>query len=376
MKESRYERVLNSLLTEKGLAYGTKPKALIPFHKYNDEVRTAFAEHLAEGAKYARSVGNICHIEFTVSPQHLDMMNEHFQELRNIYEDKYHIRYEVSFSIQAPETDVIAVDLKNKPLRDEDGDLVFRPGGHGALLKNLDEIDAPLIIIKNIDNICHDRVKEDSYYYKMALGGYLVHLQDQIHAYLKGLDHPTHPSTKVVSNMWFFMEHKLNIIPPEESVSWNKEKKISFMKEKFNRPIRICGMVENEGEPGGGPFWIKNADGSASLQIIEASQINLDDEGQKEILQKSTHFNPVDLICGIFDYHGEKFNLQKFVDPSTGFISTKSVDGQDVKAQELPGLWNGSMSNWITVFVEIPLITFNPVKIVNDLLRPQHTDMS
>jgi len=376
IKESRYERILNSLLTEKGLAYANLPKALIPFHKYHNEVRTAFAEHLIEGAKCARSAGNICNIEFTVSQQHLDVMKKHFQELRESYEERNHIRYEVSFSIQSPETDVIAVDLNNKPLRDEDGDLVFRPGGHGALLKNLDELDAPLIIIKNIDNVCHERINDDAYYYKMLLSGYLVHIQEQVHSYLKGLDHPTQPSTKVTSHMWSFMEHKLNVVPPDESVSWNKEKKIAFMKEKFNRPIRVCGMVENEGEPGGGPFWVKNPDGSVTLQIIESSQINLDNEEQVKILNNSTHFNPVDLICGIYNYHGEKFNLKDFVDHNTGFINNKSLEGQDIKAQELPGLWNGSMSNWITIFVEVPLLTFNPVKMVNDLLRSQHIDMA
>lgn len=376
MKEYRYERILNSLLTDKGLAYGNKPKALIPFHKYHNDIRTSFAEHLVEGAKYARSAGNVSHIHFTVSPQHLELMQAHLEEIRTEFEERFQIRYEVSFSMQAPETDVITVDLNNVPVRDEAGDLVFRPGGHGALLKNLGALEAPVIIIKNIDNVCHDRIKEDTVYYKMVLSGYLVYLQDQIHAYLKGLNHPTPPSTKVISTIWSFMEHKLNVIPPVEAESWNKEKKLDYLKEKLNRPIRICGMVENEGEPGGGPFWVKGSDGSLTLQIIEASQINLNDPDQVEILRNSTHFNPVDLVCGIYDYAGNKFDLQKFVDPQTGFITSKSLDGQDIKAQELPGLWNGSMANWNTVFVEVPLSTFNPVKIVNDLLRSQHVDMS
>lgn len=375
MKESRYERILNSLLTDKGLNYGTMPKALIPFHKYPDEIRTPFAEHLAEGAKYARSVGNICDIQFTVSPQHLEMMKKHFMELKEIYEERYHIRYEVKYSTQAPETDVITVDMNNNPLRDEGGDLVFRPGGHGALLNNLNQIQADVIIIKNIDNVCHDRIKDDTYYYKMVLCGLLVNLQEQVHSYLKGLDHPTHPSTKVISSMWSFMEHKLNIIPPDESHHWIKEKKIDFMKSKFNRPIRVCGMVENEGEPGGGPFWVKNLDGSHSLQIIETSQINHKLEQQVEILNRSTHFNPVDIVCGTTDYHGNKFELKNYVDEASGFISVKSVDGHELKVQELPGLWNGSMSNWISVFVEVPLTTFSPVKIVNDLSRQQHSEL-
>ena len=377
MKESRYERILNTLLTDKGLSYGSLPKALIPFHTYpDDEIRTAMAEHMAEGARYARSVGNICRIHLTVSPQHLDMVKTHFEELREKYEDKYQIRYEISYSIQDTATDVITVDLANKPVRNEDGELVFRPGGHGALLKNLGSIDAPLVIIKNIDNICHDRVKDDTYFYKMVLAGYLVDLQDKAHSYLRGLDNPTQSSTKVISAMWSFMEQKLNVIPPEGSESWNKDKKIKFLKEKLNRPIRICGMVENEGEPGGGPFWVKNPDGSSGLQIIEASQVNIENKNQADILQKSTHFNPVDIVCGLYNYCGKKFDLSKFTNPQTGFISSKSLDGQDIKAQELPGLWNGSMANWNTIFVEVPLSTFNPVKTVNDLLRVQHTEMA
>ena len=376
LKELRYERVLNTLLTEKGLCYGEIPKALIPFHIYPNEVRTAFAEHLAEGAKYARSSGNVCKIHFTVSPQHMEMMHDHFQELKDTYEDRYNIRYEISYSLQDPSTDVITVDMNNNPLRNELGEFVFRPGGHGALLKNLNELKADLIIIKNIDNVCHDRVKYDTHYYKMALCGYLVFLQEQIHSYLKGLKKPTAPSTKVITNMLSFMEHKLNIRPPLESNHWNKEKKIAFIKEKLNRPIRVCGMVENEGEPGGGPFWVENKDGSFGLQIIEASQINSKDENQLEIINRSTHFNPVDLICSTIDFEGKHFNLYDYVNPNTGFISHKSLDGEEIKAQELPGLWNGTMADWITIFVEVPLITFNPVKIINDLLRTQHLNVT
>lgn len=375
IKESRYERILNTLLTDKGLSYGSLPKALIPFHVYSDnEVRTAMAEHLAEGARYARSVGNVCRLHFTVSPEHMELMKKHLEELRDDYEDRFQIRYEVDFSIQDPSTDVITVDLNNVPVRNEEGELVFRPGGHGALLKNLNELKEPVVIIKNIDNVCHDRLKDDTYFYKMVLTGYLVELQDKVHSYLKGLHHSTAPSTKVVDSIWSFMEHKLCIVPPEGSGSWNKDAKIDFLKEKLNRPIRVCGMVENEGEPGGGPFWVKSSDGSLTLQIIESSQIDFEDESQVAIQQKSTHFNPVDIVCGLNDYQGTKFELTKFTDPQTGFISIKSMNGTEVKAQELPGLWNGSMANWITIFVEVPLSTFNPVKIVNDLLREQHTE--
>jgi hypothetical protein len=269
---------------------------------------------------------------------------------------------------------VIAADPDNNPYRDENGNLVFRPGGHGALLKNLNEIDADLIIVKNIDNVCHDRCKEDTIIYKKLLAGKLISYQEQIFSYLKGLDNPTPPSMKVVETIWTFVEQKLRVVPPEGSEHWKKEEKIEYLKKKLNRPIRVCGMVENEGEPGGGPFWVKNSDGTTSLQIVEASQINRSDPEQEEILKNSTHFNPVDLVCSTRNYLGKKFDLSKFIDPATGFISEKSIDGKVVKAQELPGLWNGSMSDWITVFVEVPLTTFNPVKIVNDLLRTEHKE--
>jgi hypothetical protein len=230
------------------------------------------------------------------------------------------------------------------------------------------------LIIKNIDNVCHDRFKEDTYTYKMVLSGCLIAIQDQIFSFLHGLENPTQPSMKVIDNIWSFVENKLEVTPPPEAQSWRKEEKIDYLIKKLNRPIRVCGMVENEGEPGGGPFWVKNHDGSISLQIVEASQIDRQNTDQEYILQNSTHFNPVDLVCSTKDYKGKTFDLSRFVDPQTGFITEKSIDGKVVKAQELPGLWNGSMSDWNTIFVEVPLTTFNPVKIINDLLRPEHRE--
>jgi len=374
MQESRYEKILNTMLTDRGLEFGNLPKALIPFHSYSEEFRTAFAEHLAEGAVYAASSGNDCHIHFTALPQHVDLMEAHFQEIREEYEERYGVKYHITYSIQHPSTDMIAVDMDNNPVRDENGKLVFRPGGHGSLLQNLGKIEADLIIIKNIDNVCHDHFKQDTYLYKKVLSGYLIALQDQMFAFMNGLENPTQSSMKVIDSMWSFVENKLNITPPAESEKWKKEEKVEYLKKKLNRPIRVCGMVENEGEPGGGPFWVKNSDGSTSLQIVEASQINRKNPEQETILQNSTHFNPVDLVCSTRNYLGKAFNLPDFVDPATGFISEKSLDGKAIKAQELPGLWNGSMSDWNTVFVEVPLTTFNPVKIINDLLRPEHRE--
>ena len=374
MQESRYEKILNSMLTDRGLEYGNLPKALIPFHSYGNEERTAFAEHLAEAAYYASSANGNCYVHFTSLPQHVELMEAHFKGFCEVYEKRYNVHYHVSYSIQHPSTDVIAVDRENDPFRDENGKLVFRPGGHGALLKNLGDLDADLLIVKNIDNVCHDRLKEDTYLYKKVLSGYLIALQDQMFSFLNGLDNPTQSSMKVIETMWSFVENKLNIIPPPESDKWKKEEKVDYLRKKLNRPIRVCGMVENEGEPGGGPFWVINSDGSTSLQIVEASQIDRKNPAQELILQNSTHFNPVDLVCSTRNYKGEAFELSEFVDPETGFISEKSIDGKPVKAQELPGLWNGSMSDWNTIFIEVPLTTFNPVKIINDLLRPEHRE--
>lgn len=374
MEQSRYEKILNAMLTERGLEFGTLPKALIPFHSYGEEIRTAFAEHLAEAAFYAVSEGRHCYIHFTALPQHVELMEAHFQKIRKSFEEKFNIEYHISYSIQEPSTDIIAVDGDNNPVRDESGNLVFRPGGHGALLKNLNNLDADLLIIKNIDNVCHDRFKEDTYLYKKVLAGCLIFTQDQIFSYLRGLDNPTLPSMKVIENIWTFVENKLHVTPPAGSENWKKEDKVEYLRRKLNRPIRVCGMVENEGEPGGGPFWVRQKDGSVSLQIVEASQIDRKNPEQESILQNSTHFNPVDLVCSTKDYLGKTFDLSNFVDPMTGFITEKSLDGKVVKAQELPGLWNGSMSDWNTIFIEVPLSTFNPVKIINDLLRPEHRE--
>lgn len=374
MEESRYEKILNTMLTDRGLEFGSLPKALIPFHSYGEEVRTAFAEHLSEAAHYALSGNKNCFIHFTSLPQHVDLMEAHFRKIRKAYEDKFKIKYQISYSIQHPSTDVIAVDGQNNPVRDESGHLVFRPGGHGALLKNLSDLDADLVIIKNIDNVCHDRFKEDTYIFKRVLSGHLIALQDQIFSFLNGLDNPTQSSMKVIDTMWSFVENKLNVIPPSDSGKWKKEEKVDYLRKKLNRPIRVCGMVENEGEPGGGPFWVKNHDGSTSLQIVEASQIDRKNPEQEHILQNSTHFNPVDIVCSTRNYKDEPFDLSRFVDPETGFITEKSMDGKVIKAQELPGLWNGSMFDWTTIFVEVPLTTFNPVKIINDLLRPEHRE--
>lgn len=363
-----YSPVLKGLLGSKGLSYAVSPKGLLKFHKYENDTRTPTLEHLAEGALYAQSAHQIVKIHFTVSPEHKANFQDHINSNNSQFENKYNVTYEVSFSEQKLYTDTIAVDLQDEPFRNDDGSLLFRPAGHGALIANLNEIEADIIFVKNIDNVVPDKLKEDTISYKKALAGTLLKYQHIIFNYLKTLERAVNPGN--VEEMLTFLKDELHIknIPDMTSM----EEKVTFLKQKFNRPLRICGMVKNEGEPGGGPFFAENNDGTQSLQIVESSQIDMGNAHQKSIANSATHFNPVDLVCGIKNYQGDKFDLSKFVDSKTGFISQKSKDGRELKAQELPGLWNGAMSDWNTLFVEVPISTFNPVKTVNDLLRPQH----
>jgi hypothetical protein len=362
------------LLLEKGLNYGSLPKGLLKFHKYTNGERTPFEEHLVEGAQYAKDKNNVVRLHFTVSPEHKEVFEELLAKVKEQYEKLLGVTYYVSFSLQKPSTDTIAVDLENEPFREPDGSLVFRPAGHGALIENLNDLDADLIFIKNIDNVVPDRLKQPTISYKKALGGVLLKYQEKVFRYQKILNekHPITLDSAFLAEAANFLENTLNTKPPENQYYTEKEDLYHYLREKYNRPLRVCGMVKNEGEPGGGPFWTKNPDGTVSLQVVESSQIDPDSVQQQTIAKHATHFNPVDLVCGIKNYRGEKHNLTEFTDPSTGFISKKSKDGKDLKAQELPGLWNGAMSNWNTLFVEVPIETFNPVKTVNDLLREQH----
>lgn len=365
---SDYTTLLKALLEPQGLDYGNSPKGLLKFHTYEYETRTPVMEHLAEGALYAQSANNTVNIHFTVSPEHQEKFQHHIWQILPDYEKLYGVKFEISFSEQKAYTDTIAVDLNDEPFRNQDGSLLFRPAGHGALIANLNDIDADIVFIKNIDNVVPDKLKQDTIAYKKAVGAILLRFQEKIFNYLHQLD--THAGREQIDEMFVFLsdELKLKNIPSLQS----DEEKIAFLKQKLDRPLRICGMVKNEGEPGGGPFFARNNDGTVSLQIVESSQVDFSEDLQKSIANGATHFNPVDLVCAVKNYKGNKFDLTKYVDQKTGFISTKSKDGKDLKAQELPGLWNGSMSDWNTIFVEVPISTFNPVKTVNDLLRPQH----
>lgn len=367
------EKVFNfvsELLGENALNYGFYPKGLLPFHNYGDVVATPFEEHLKEGALYASSKGR-AKLHFTVSEQHEEMFNKEFAESGPRVSKATGIKYEVDYSFQKSSTDTLAVDMNNNPFRNDDGSVLFRPGGHGALIQNLNDQDADVIFIKNIDNVA---VMEDAKAVadsKKVLAGVLIKEQEKAFLYAAELDKGEVADDKVAEIKTFLME-RLNVRFSNDFDSKSKSDQLNILKSKINRPIRICGMVKNEGEPGGGPFWINNVKGEVSLQIIESAQIDMDNEQQANIMKNSTHFNPVDLVCGVRNYKGEKFDLLKFVDNKQGFITSKTKDGKELKALELPGLWNGAMAFWNTIFVEVPLVTFNPVKSVVDLLKESH----
>lgn len=361
--------IADYFLTDKGLGYGNLPKGLLEFHKANPRPRTPLEEHLVEAIHYACS-GGVAFLHFTVSPEHRDKFEKLVVERLPYYESTYETKFYISFSEQLSSTDTIAVNPDNTPFRESDGSLLFRPAGHGALLANLSELDADLIFIKNVDNVVPDRLKPVTVRYKKVLAAILLDLQAKLFAYQKKLDQGATP--ELLEELDTFYRNELSTIPPEGFDDWDSAQKAGYFRSKLNRPVRACGMVKNEGEPGGGPFWARNADGSISLQVVESAQVDLEDPAQKEVWMSATHFNPVDLVVAFKDADGNSYRLEEFRDPTTGFISSKSKDGKELKAQELPGLWNGSMANWNTVFVEVPLLTFNPVKTVNDLLREQH----
>ena len=366
-----FNPVLDYFLKDIGLGYSKLPKGLLLFHKYSDGNRMAMEEHLVEAISYAKNVDGKAAVHFTISPEHKKLFEEAVSLRKKRYEENNDISIEVSYSQQKSSTDTIAVDMNNEPFRDDDGTILFRPGGHGALIENFNDLKGEIVFVKNIDNVVPDRLREPTILYKKVIGGILLDLQKKTFAFLEKLD-DGNLTDEELNDIQDFSKNQLNIFFPAAFEGFDKMEKIDFLYNKLNRPMRVCGMVKNEGEPGGGPFWVKDTNGGLSLQIVETSQIDFSKPDQKEIVSRATHFNPVDLVCGVRDFKGNQFDLRKFVDPQTGFISHKSKDGRELKAQELPGLWNGAMADWITIFVEAPLITFNPVKTVNDLLREQH----
>lgn len=357
LAEGASDRDIVSAIIKEGLEYGSMPKGVVTFHNYGTQQRKAAQEHLVEGAEYAANNG-VVRIHFTISGEHKSLFETLFAESLPEYEAKYGVKYEISYSTQMSSTDTVAVNPDNTPFRDDSGALLFRPAGHGALIENLNQIEADVIFIKTVDNVTTDSRRGDTIEYKESLAGLLLSLQDKVFQYLKELK----AGEGDIAEITQFIEQELLVKLPADC---NKD----MLEQILTRPLRVCGMVRNEGEPGGGPFWSLSSDGTESLQIAESSQISPDDIS---IMKNATHFNPVDLVCAVKDMEGNKFNLAEYVDPATGFISSKSFAGRELKAQELPGLWNGAMAKWNTIFVEVPITTFSPVKVVQDLLRKEH----
>ena len=358
------------LLKEPGLGYGSKPKGVLKFHRYAGEVRTALAEHLVEGQEYMRNADGSVNLTITISPEHRELFETALAEVKDEYEKRYGVRYNVRFTYQSKDTDTIAVTPDNEPFLCDDGSVLRRPAGHGALIYNLNDVEEELVSIKNIDNVAVESFLPVTSRYKKVLMGCALRLRDLVFGFLNALDAASGAEAlKIVKERIIpFLQDELCIEMP----SIPEEELVGYVRSKLDRPIRVCGMVKNQGEPGGGPFVIREADGSTSLQILESVQINKDDPSAMAALQAATHFNPVDIVCCLRNYKGKRFNLPDYVDPDAGFISSKSFQGRELRALELPGLWNGSMSRWNTHFVEVPLETFNPVKVVLDLLRPAH----
>lgn len=364
---------IRQVLEKPGLEYGKKPKGLLKFHKYDpSDRRTSFEEHVREAARYCRTRDDSLKMHLTVSPDHLDGFQAEAARVIPKIEKETGLDVDLSFSFQKPETDTIAVDPANEPFRNPDGTLLFRPGGHGALIRNLDGLDSDLLFISNIDNVAPDRVRELRAGYKEVLGGVLLEVRSKVFYYLQQLKGEERIEKTRLDQMVSFLHERLGMAIPDQLDSWDAAELKKWLAATLDRPIRVCGMVKNEGEPGGGPFYVRSETGEISLQIVESSQIDLNDPVKVDLVKQSTHFNPVDLVCSTRNYRGEKFNLTQYVDPNTGFISEKSVGGKELKALELPGLWNGAMAHWLTLFVEVPIGTFSPVKTVFDLMREEH----
>ena len=368
IKNKNYKTIISNIIFEEGLNYGFLPKGLLKFHKYEKETRTAFEEHISESILYANSKSKN-NIHFTVSPEHLPYFKNLLDKMKKKYE-KNNILLNITFSTQDFSTNTIAVDANNEPFRLKDGTIFFRPGGHGALIKNLNNLENDIIFIKNIDNIVPDNLKKKNCIYKKALAGILIEIQNQIFEHINLLQH--NPSVETIEHALNFLHNTLSIKTFFNFSNLTKTEKLEFLISKLDRPFRVCGMVKNIGEPGGGPFFVRHNDDTASLQIVEKSQLDLSNKKTKKIFEESTHFNPVDIVFSPTRYNKKKFDLTKYIDKNTGLISEKNKEGKVLKAQELPGLWNGAMSDWNTIFIEVPIETFNPVKTIFDLLRKNH----
>ncbi len=362
--------ILDLILTPRGLNYSNLPKALLKFHDYPEGSRTALEEHLVEAALYARGRNGTARVHFTFSEEHMVLLEECLRKVQPGYEQRHGVRYQIGLSTQSPSTDTIAVDQANRIFRDEAGAPVFRPGGHGALIRNLEALQGDIVLVKNVDNIVPDRLKATTVRYKKILGGLLLRTQERIFGFLERLERGA--DGPLIGEAARFCERELCTFFPDRFSGMDPDSRRLFLIDRLGRPLRVCGIVRNEGEPGGGPFWVDEEDGTQSLQIIESAQVDFRSAEQKALWEAASYFNPVDLACAVRDRRGQPFDLERFIDRRAYFISFKSQDGRELKALEQPGLWNGAMARWNTIFMEVPIETFNPVKTIEDLLRPQH----
>lgn len=369
LKNKNIKELLKFILSRDGLNLTDKPKALILSHRYSEtDMRTPLEEHLYEAGSYCK---NVCRVHFTISPEHRKSINEKIKEVKKRYEKEWNVKYKIDLSFQSRATNIIAVDHYNKPLRDSEGKLIFRPGGHGALLDNLQKLNADLIFIKNIDNIVPEKLCGKIIPYKKMLGGLALQTRDQIFEILRRMEKEK-INLEQLNVIAKYCTEKINIVFPPEFYSSTLQKRKKIIFSLLNRPLRVCAMVRNTGEPGGGPFWVEEGNKTQTLQIVEYAHVNKNNSSQSQIWSRAKYFNPVDIACCTKNYQGKKFDLKKYVNKDTYLITSKTEKGKNIKVQEMPGLWNGSMHYWNTIFVELPLITFNPVKTIYDLLRPQH----
>ena len=371
LQQGDFEKVLEYLLTPRGLNYSNLPKGLLKFHRYPGWNRTAFEEHLVEAAEYVRDARGNCRLHFTVSPEHRELFESLSRKVLPLYERNYNARLQVDFSIQKPSTDTVAVDMNDQPFRLHDGRLLFRPAGHGALIENLNDLAGDVVFVKNIDNVVPDRLKAQTFLWKKILAGYLIEIQRKIFGFAGKLQEGARDRA-FLDKASTFAREELCLSIPQSLEGGSGQEYGDFLLSSFDRPVRVCGVVRNYGEPGGGPFWVEGQNGTLSPQIVEKAQVDPSSSDQEKIWASATHFNPVDIVCGILDYKGNPFDLRRYVDENAYIITFKSHSGRGLKALERPGLWNGSMAYWTTIFVEVPIETFNPVKTVLDLLRDEH----
>lgn len=370
LSEGRYGPWVDLLLGKTGMDMASVPKALFPFHRVGSGVRTALEEHLIESVDSLRDGEGLCRLHFTVSDEHRERFDRELKDVLLRLEKTSRCRFQVASSVQKPSTDTVALDGDQRLARRKDGGILFRPGGHGALLENLNEAGGDVVFVKNIDNVGHESLPGETSHWDALLAGLLLDLQFHLSQRASWLT--TRPKdSRILLEAEDFAARRLNIRPPEGHAEKEPAVRREWLLTRFNRPLRVCAVVKNTGEPGGGPFWVRGPDGETTAQIVESAQVS-DDLGQKKIFQSSTHFNPVHMVCALRNARGESFDLRSFVDPDAVFVADKSADSRPLRVLERPGLWNGAMARWTTVFVEAPLSIFHPVKTVNDLLRPDH----